>query len=175
MNRPYIFTAEIARPFPRGFQFSPSSAPSRRLRVTRVSDQRQQAEKCGQRVLAFSRPGDRFHVQRMQSKKRGDQRARPAGVCCSKQKPEHKQRARRNLAADRASPFKCSSVSQWASAKAHKSSLITNLFYRRQRRKRRFSSLANLQRELVIVGAFHAGQNHAGNTIFQNQLVKVNQ
>jgi hypothetical protein len=48
-------------------------------------------------------------------------------------------------------------------------------FYKRRRRNRRFSSLANLQRELVIVGAFHAGQNHAGNTIFQNQLVKVNQ
>ena len=28
----------------------------------------------------------------MQRKKRGDQRARPAGVCCSQQKPEDKQR-----------------------------------------------------------------------------------
>src|ERR1700757_1437544 len=63
-----------------------------RVRVPRVSDERQQAEKCGQRILAFSRPCDRFHVQRMQRKKRRDQRARPAGVCCSQQKPEEKQR-----------------------------------------------------------------------------------
>src|SRR6201993_3610953 len=63
-----------------------------RVRVPRVSDERQQAEKCGQRILAFSRPCDRFHVQRMQRKKRRDQRARPAGVRCSQQKPEEKQR-----------------------------------------------------------------------------------
>ena len=58
------------------------------MRVTHISDQRQQAEKCGQRIFAFGRPCDRLHVQRVQRKKRRDQCARPAGVCCSQEKPE---------------------------------------------------------------------------------------
>src|SRR5439155_14891284 len=38
------------------------------------------------------RPGNRLHVQGVQRKKRGDQRTRPSGACCSQQKPEDKQR-----------------------------------------------------------------------------------
>src|SRR4029077_9706539 len=34
----------------------------------------------------------RFHVQRVQRKKRRNQCTRPAGVCCSQEKPEQKQR-----------------------------------------------------------------------------------
>src|SRR5206468_10533013 len=52
----------------------------------------QQYEKCGQRIFAFSRPGDRLHVQGVQREKRGDQRTRPSGACRSQQKPEDKQR-----------------------------------------------------------------------------------
>src|SRR5262249_16016278 len=48
-----------------------------------------------QRIFAFRRPRYRLHVQRMQRKKRRDQRARPSGVCCSQKKPEDKQRVRR--------------------------------------------------------------------------------
>jgi len=48
--------------------------------ISRIRPQRQQKEERAQHVLALRDPGDGFHMQRVQSKQRGHQRAAPDGA-----------------------------------------------------------------------------------------------
>src|SRR5207247_7751233 len=46
-------------------------------RVPQISEQREQPEESTEKIFALGDPGDRFDVQRMQSKKGGDERTAP--------------------------------------------------------------------------------------------------
>ena len=64
-------------------------------------------------------------------------------------------------------------MSQWGSAKARK--VFKHESFTEDNEGNEGPSVSILQRELVIAGVFRSGQNHTGNAILQNRLVKVNQ
>src|SRR5437764_1093272 len=51
--------------------------PRRRLNITDVSQQAEQAEESGQSILPFRSPGDRLHMQWVEGEKSRDNRALP--------------------------------------------------------------------------------------------------